>query len=416
MPLAANRLCLVCALALGALCAVAAASAGDGAGHPSFVVGPDTDTPFVADHYGLNVAILDDGSFALAGTTTVITPDPSQGYPQFETATYSPAGQRLASFVPRPPADTGSIGSLGEQYFVTWQRFPEGLIAKGHTLATVLNDRGTQDGPRVHWPNSDVEFYYQYYRYGSGPRWRFVPVRYETRGVDRFGEPIQVPVVQVYTQAGVPLGPPVRLAPVDELINIEDLAMSGRGHVAVIYQHCAIDALVCPAGLKVFEGAGEPEVSFSTLDVPQLVLGVITTAIQDTGRLLMAWVRPEANGRSRLWVRLFSFQGASVSSPLSVAESRLIFQGQVRAIANDRFVVSWGNDDGNGLVSFFAALCESPSLSCSAPVTIALHQQAPNGFQFEMNHLGRGLATWATQDSTGAFSGHMVTVNAGVEQ
>jgi hypothetical protein len=376
------------------------------------VLGADTGAPFLADHYGINLAVLDDGSFAVSGTTTVAAEDPSQEYPQFEIAAYSPLGERLATFVPRPPADTGSIGSLGERYFVTWQHFVE-----GRTRAARLNGEGMQDGPSVGWPNSNVEFYSQYYRYGSGPLWRFVPITYSTGGVDPiFGGPVLIPVVQVYAPTGVPLGPALRLAPDDEEIVVHDLAMSGRGHFVVLFQHCAGGPSVpCPIGLQVFEGAGEPEGSFSSLGVPQFVVGDVTAAIQENGRVLMAWVNQGANGLTRLLVRWFSFHGVPLSQPFSVVESRLVLQERVRAIDNGQFVVTWANAEANGLQSFFAALCESASLSCSAAVAIAPHQQVAEGFQFEMNHSGRGLATWGTYDSTGKFTGHLVTISVSVK-
>jgi hypothetical protein len=394
------------------VCTAAAALPRYEAGRASIVVGSDTGAPFLADHYGVSLAVLDDGRFAVSGTTTVAAPDPSQQYPQFETAAYSPLGQRLATFVPQPPADMGSIGSLGKQYFVTWQHFVE-----GRTRAARLDGKGMQEGPSVGWPNSNVEFYYQYYRYGSGPLWRFVPITYRTDGIDPlFGTPILIPLIQPYAPTGVPLGPALRLAPDDERIFVHDSAMSGSGHFVVLFQHCAGGPSVpCPIGLQVFEGAGEPEGSFSSLGIPQFVAGDVTVAIQDTGQVLIAWVNLLANGQTRLLVRLFSFQGVPLSRPLSVVESRLILQEGLRAIDNGQYVVTWANAEAVGLESFFAAVCESPSLSCSTPVTIARHQQVASGFQFEMNHSGRGLATWATYDSAGTFTGHLATVNVGGE-
>ena len=73
-------------------------------GEAGIVLGPDTDLPFLADHYFVSVAVLEDGSFALGGTTTV-EPDgnPQDGHPQFQVQAYSPEGAPLGEpFIPQP--------------------------------------------------------------------------------------------------------------------------------------------------------------------------------------------------------------------------------------------------------------------------------------------------------------------------
>ncbi len=73
------------------------------------VVAPVLSVPFLSDHYYESDAVLDDGSFALSGTTTIVPPG-TDGYPQFEVQTFAPDGSPIGSpFVPEAgnPVDTG---------------------------------------------------------------------------------------------------------------------------------------------------------------------------------------------------------------------------------------------------------------------------------------------------------------------
>jgi hypothetical protein len=92
-------------------------------------------------------------------------------------------------------------------------------------------------------------------------------------------------------------------------------------------------------------------------------------------------------------------------------QADLILQQQVRAVEHDQFVVTWASVDSANRQSFFATVCSSPTLACSPPVVVARDQLVAQGFQFEMDHEGRGLATWATIEASG-FAGHMVMITA----
>ncbi len=92
------------------------------------VVGPEMGNALLPVIFPANVAVLEDGSFAIGGTTIIPSTDgyPQDGHGQFVVQTYSPAGNPLgAPFMPEltanPPADNGGIGSLGDHYFVSWQ-------------------------------------------------------------------------------------------------------------------------------------------------------------------------------------------------------------------------------------------------------------------------------------------------------
>jgi hypothetical protein len=367
------------------------------------VVGPTVRAPFLDDHYAVTLAILEDGAFALSGTTTIVTPNPQGGYPQFEVQLYGPTGSSLASFVPRPPATTGGVGSLGTKYLLTWQYFPD------QTRASFLTaSGGLQDTPFA-WPDSQIEYYAAYYRYGAGPTYRFLPIVFYVAG-QLGGEPNYQPILQVNGPDAVAIGPPLALAPRLDWVFLRDAAINGNGRFVVLYQRCPkpISASTCINVLQIFRGAGEEESPPLTSDYPFYTLG-LNAAIENGGAILLEWSLPSyVNLNTPLFVRLLDPHGSPLTAPMRVT-GPVIGPQAVRALENGDFVFTWQTETedraGNFSTGFHACYFDTAARQFRAPVLVAQDYLAAEGFHFEMNASGRGLVTWTTFEN-GIFTGH----------
>jgi hypothetical protein len=386
-----GRLLVACVL-LASTSGVAA-SADDGTG---LVVGPTIRAPFLDDHFADGIAILDDGAFALFGTTTILT-DNQGFYLRFEVQLYSRTGDLLRSFVPKPAASTGGVGSLGERYFVSWQYF-----AENKTRASFLDEQGALLEKQRNWPNSPIDFYSNYYRYGAGPTFRLLPIVFYVDG--QFdGEPNFQVIVQVYGPDGVAFGPPLSLAPPSDWTFFQDAAINGMGRVVVLYQLCRPLFTACVSALQVFRDVGVPESGILTDDTPSFNTVV---GIEDGGNFLLEWNTPTlVNNGAPLFVRLFDPHGLPLSPTLPVSEGPAV-PLVVRGLANGDFVFSWDTQAEDGRLSFYACYFDSSAKRFLEPVLIVRDYLSADGFHFEMNHLGEGILAWTTLAANGVFTGH----------
>src|SRR5260370_27180415 len=148
---------LVMALGMAASCWIPAVA------EAKIVVGPEMGNALLPVIFPANVAVLEDGSFAIGGTTIIPSTDgyPQDGHGQFVVQTYSPAGNPLgAPFMPEltanPPADNGGIGSLGDHYFVTLQPSQQ---QPPTSRAAMLSREGEGLAKPFRLPNSYLQFF-----------------------------------------------------------------------------------------------------------------------------------------------------------------------------------------------------------------------------------------------------------------
>jgi hypothetical protein len=113
----------------------------------------------------------------------------------------------------------GGLGSLGTHYLVTWQYFPD------QTRASFLIESGGLQETSLAWPDSQIEYYAAYYRYGASPTYRFLPVVFYVAG--QLGdEPNYQPILRVYGADAMALGPPLSLTPRSDWVFFQDAAIN----------------------------------------------------------------------------------------------------------------------------------------------------------------------------------------------
>ena len=134
-------------------------------------IGPQEDVPWLAAVLPetVSLAILADGSFAIAGTE-IVEAAPQQEevsfLVQFFDARGLPKGNPVTVLAGNLAID-GGVGSLGDRYLVTRSRFFE-----RKTEAVFYNGEGTRFGKVLAWPYSAIPSFHLYYRYGQAPQFQ----------------------------------------------------------------------------------------------------------------------------------------------------------------------------------------------------------------------------------------------------
>ncbi len=269
------------------------------------------------------------------------------------------------------------------------------------------------------WPNSDIEFYSYYDRYGHGPTWHFLPSFYYVAGTspitrDTFSQAR----VQAYSAEAKPIGLPAALVPRPGWAFIEDMAMNGDGTFVVVSQPCSSDFSSCSTGAQVFNMDGEPLVPFFTLGVPPQTAGGIVTEIARSGEFILFWGEPANGNDVQLFLLLFDRRGVPITGAIKVALGPPpgFDQPRVRRRGND-FVLSWAVGGEDGRYDFYLSEF-SPSSRHVTPPRLIVHSYdlpqpvgsnniSADGYDFEMNDSGQGVVTWSTFDVSHKFVGHL---------
>jgi hypothetical protein len=391
-------------------------------GEAGIVLGPDTELSFLADHYFVSVAVLEDGSFALGGTTTV-EPDgnPQDGHPQFQVQAYSPEGAPLGEpFIPQPayPVDTGSIGSLGDHYFVSWQHYLDRI-----SRARMLSREGQVMARAFGWPNSDIEFYGSYDRYGAGPAWAFLPIIYRQAGVDALGNTIRAPTLQAYGPDAKPLGPAALVAGRQWLVRIDDAAINGEGRFVVVTDQCLRKAnATCRRVLQVFDATSRPQTPLLGAGLPPLTENNTPplVAMDPAGGFLELWDQGTAT-LDTLLLRTFDRSGTPGAALTTLAKvklpSDLAVPARVVAIGGGRYAIFWGvYHSGDGTETLYLSEFHLPDL-LDPPVPIATNASLGglDPYHLAINDSGHGVVVWVTVDQDNVFTGHLrsITIAAG---
>jgi len=392
----------------------AAAASGIGIGTP-------VEVPWlINDLESATVAVLDDGSFAIA-STEITEPQPQQFtvrfLAQFFAADGEPETEPIA-LVPDNVALDGGIGTLGDRYFVTW-------ISATGAQAAFYDARGSRLGSAFPWLLSDIPFYVTHYRFGRAPSWRFLPVTYTFAGYDPENQPfyrISLPVAGPDARL---LGPPAPLAP-SRLSYVEDAAINGNGSFVVLSDQCSKNfqsQKPCVRGLQVFDGAGAPRTPFLTAGVPQnltsrgAVNSTISAAIGPRGQILLGWVTDIFRPTSTFLVRLYDQDGAPISMPLSAAAAAAPGPVALRlkALDDGSFLLFWATPAAGNAFTLYLRRLTAGAHELLPPVAAA--SGVITGIDLEINGSGRGALAWQTRETgpneTFTLHGHvsLVTVN-----
>lgn len=385
-------------------------------------IAPRAELPFLThgDPTGVSVAVLEDGSFAVAGTE-VVPLDESHETAQFVIQFFDRRGAlqgKPAVVGGQGTPAVGGIGSLGDRYFVTWAvafHPPADLVTK----ASFYSKAGVRLVDPFSWPRSEVirTNYHNSYRYGPGPAWRILPVVYHQAGVLGNGEPLLQPTLQIFSSSASPLGPPFTIAPAAQEVDLEDAAINGKGRLAVVSTRCpksASSRSECSRGVQIFDEPRPFRSPLLTQGVEQPVTAAGTDAagftigLADGGSFLLTWV-DDADGHPRLLARLYDRSGAPSADAFTLVspEEGIPVSRSAIALANGNFLLSWlVHPEGQNLFSAFFAEYGGRPPSLQAPARILdnepLVAAAP---VVGMNRSGQGVIVWKSQVG-GGFVGY----------
>jgi hypothetical protein len=383
------------AAALSALLCARVAAAG-------VVVGPEMDMPFVAESNFPSLAVLDDGSFAVAGS------------PPFRVQAYSRTGQPLGRPV-ETPGTYGGVGPLGDRYFVSWQLLSAGT-APPATKGSFLSRAGQLLARPFAWPNSPIENYHQYYRYGGGPDHAFVPVLYRQAGVDQLDNPIWVPTVVEHGGNAMPVGHAAHLAMAapDWQLGISDLAINGEGEFVVATGQCPpgdTQPGPCISGIQFFAPSGQPRSRLITdkllpyVGADGSLTGPPILAIDPQGEVAALWETGIGTNAQTLVVRLFDLDGTLLSELPRFAELAYpdgFAIAIIRAVGNAHIALLWGDLHQNTTTIELAD--SRAGAAVAEPVTLG--SGVIQDILFAVNRSGHGVVTWRSIDPSGLFHGH----------
>jgi hypothetical protein len=369
--------------------------------------GPARDVPWMqhVDYFPeVTAAVLADGSFALASTEVLqITP---QVYTvRLQAQFFRPNGgaQTQPLVLIRSPGAVSyaGVGSLGSRYFLVWQD-----DRRAHVV--FYSEEGTRLGEPFSWPYSDIADFAGYYRFGDAPRWRFLPITYRLAGYDADNNPLYRTFLRVAGPDGQLLGPPVALAPEDDLAYLDDAAINGSGRFVVVSTRCSgADAtLPCPRGLQIFDGAFRPHTPFLSADVAQdeepggVRNGAFRTAIGPQGQVLLTWFTDQQAAVPRFVARLYDENGSPASDVLPVVEPpvpQLSPIPRVKALDDGTFVLSWRSySPVDNTWTLVVDRFDPRTRSFEAPVTLAVGHI--RGALLELNGAGKGVVVWQTEE------------------
>jgi hypothetical protein len=396
-----------------------AVGAQSGTAQIGIVAGPDAGNALLPVIFPPTVAVLEDGSFAIAGTTDLPSTDgyPQDGHAQFVVQTYSPDATPMGGlFMPQPvanpPADNGDIGSLGDRYFVSWQR-----LQLQTSRATMLSKDGRVIATPFSWPNSNIEFYASYQRYGHAPTWDFLPSFYYDAGTSPVtGDIFSQATVQAFSGAAKPIGRPATLASRPGWAFVDDLAINGDGTYVVVSQRCTADFSSCTEGVQVFAAGGEPLIPFSTVDIPSTFYGGLAAGVAPSGNFLLVW----GTKTGGLSARAFDRRGRPLTGEVHIAQAPQgaagFFRVQVRRRGSD-FVLVWTLIEPDDSFDFYLSVVSSTVQYLVQPTLLAhsYDRSTPSGsnnisaagYTFEMNDSGNGVLAWSTLDENYNFTGHL---------
>jgi hypothetical protein len=405
-----NTVAPVLILLLSLLAAQHAASA-------AITIGPTINLPWSqVDFQGGTVAMLANGSFAIAS----LRPDLNT----FEVQFFNAVGDLMTPALFIPPVgsseDTGGVGvgSMGGSYIVVRQDFRGADITQpyAHAYAQLYSDRGTPLGAQFLWPASDLPNFADFYRFGSAPLWRFLPITYEFLpdvGPDltyqvslRVGEPNPLPQLPPL-QVGVPV-----------VSNIEDAAINGRGRFVVDSLQCASyppPILPCIRGIQIFDDAAKPLTAFRTGDVTQTAFSAFA-AINAKGEVMLHFLTPAG----RAVVRLYDANASQESAQIPLNTLHLYYETYVgmKGLDDGSFVLAWTARDpqgasGNGEALLIARF-DPQSQSFDEPIVIAIASYHFRKAVLNVNGDGRGVIVWETQgiDPFGTTAGYLRLIRA----
>jgi hypothetical protein len=371
--------------------------------------GPAVDVPWLAevDFDTVSAAVLEDGSFAIAGSEIVeLSPQSSSALfvVQFFDSRGTPKGEPVSVFAGRGAA-VGGVGSLGDHYFVVWS-----LAFPGETRAAFFDESGKQRGRSFSWPVSATPIFHKSYRYGQAPSWSFLPIIYYQNGLDPGSTPFYEPTLQLFGSDAQPLGPASRLA-AGRRIYLEDAAVNGTGSFVVLSTQCSRDFKTgkpCVRGIQLFDGSGLPTTPFLTRRIAQLVSGDATVngrfsaAIGPPGEVLLTWVTGVFQPVSRLVARLYDPLGSAASAVLPVAEAGdpgpIPLPKGAQALDDGNFVLAWDvYSPSDRRSTIFLRELATTSLRLAEPVSVATGFLA--GSLFELAGSGHGVVVWGTRDT-----------------
>lgn len=337
-----------------------------------------------------SVAILDDGSFAIAGLEIFL-----DSGAELKVQFFRPDGapQTFPTVLFRPPAvvDSGGIGSVGDRYFLVWKN-------DKRTYARFYSQQGMPLGAPIRWPYSDIPFFIDYYRFGNAPLWRILLNTYRVTGHDQDNDPIYSSFVQVANADGVRLGLPVELPVVDAAIN-------GSGRFVVVEASC----FGCTQGIQVFDSMVRPLTPLVTAGVPQLEEpgGVSNSlplvAFNAQGQTLLVWLtHPEDTLAGSLVARLYAATGQPASAVVQLRpvafDSTLVLEPI--ALDDGAFLLCWVEQSPTTLLSTaFVTRFDPGTMSIEEPAVLA--EGRLTNMVLAVSGAGKGVFTWQTLSSFG---------------
>ncbi|HVT60664.1 MAG TPA: hypothetical protein VHR45_19980 [Thermoanaerobaculia bacterium] len=377
-------------------------------------VGTTVDVPWLAgaQFHSVSVAVLQDGSFAVAGSVLI---DPSLPYSfsqllvQFFDANGSPRGEPVGL-----PGAVGGVGSLGDHYLVAWS------FTTYQSRAAFYSREGTRFGKTISLPYSAIPDFHFYYRYGRWPSFSFLPITYYQNGFEPSRLPMYQPTFQVFGPDAQPLGPSLRLT-ARRRIYLDDAAINGSGSFVVLWEECSRDFETqkpCVRGMQIFDQAGQPRTPFLTQGIAQYVSseggfnGRFAAGIGPQGQVLLTWVTDIFKPVSQLVARLYDQQGSAISAVLPVAGAEVpgpdpLPKG-VQVLDDGNFVLSWEIfSPRDGVTTIFLRELATSSQKLAEPVIVV--RGALDGRWLELNGAGRGVVVWRTQEQvpTGPIHAHL---------
>jgi hypothetical protein len=383
------------------------------------ILGPTVDLPWSqVDFQGGTVAMLANGSFAI----TSLRPDLNAYQVQF----FNAMGDLVQTpLMTNPAPESVGVGSLGSSYLLVRQGYrgsnqgPDGFIADAHAYGQLFSDKGTPLGTQFPWPSSGVPNFAEFYRFGSAPRWRFLPITYEfLSDVGNGAYPAYSISLRVAEPNAIPALPPTEIGP-PVVSYIEDAAINGKGRFVVDSFHCASYpppiTPPCVRGIQVFDDPMRPLTPFLTAVVDD-TSSTVSVAINTHGQVLLNMF----NAEGRLVVRLLNDNGTPASEELPVDTKREPYKaglGEMKGLDDGSFVLPWiasapMGPDGYG-EALVVARFDAQTRQFDEPVVIGTTTYNFRNAILKMTSDGRGVVVWESQDlgdgppDFGSFSGHL---------
>jgi hypothetical protein len=370
-----------CAL-LSSPAAVAAVSAG-----------PPIQVPWLTGINSFNaattVAVLEDGSFAIAALGEYLVSDTNLAtalLAQFFRPDGAPRTRpEILIQSPGVVASVG-IGSVGDRYLLFFKN-------EKRAYARFYSEGGAALGSSIRWPYSDIPYFVTHYRFGGAPLWRFLPITYHLVGHDQDQNPLYKSFVQVADADGLRLGIPVELPVVDAAIN-------GTGRFAVIESPCS----GCTLGIQFFDSAVRPLTPLLSAGVPQFLEpdgtqnGEPFAAINNQGQVLVVWATGlEDPAGGHLVARLFNETGTPAPEviQLSPPSSSLGLVAEPIALADGSFLVAWSIESALSLETKVVMERVDPR-TMSVVESLILAEGDLGNQVLDVDSSGKGVFAWQT--------------------